>query len=139
MEAWITCTGRVRISAFCFWNNRRIAHKKSRPGKTKEERKTMIRWINQFSWCRGIHRNDPRVHDDDCNTFIVMTSILCNMILFQKLNCNIHVSVCPSFLPLLSESHHLSVTPPEGVNEIWLNFHGIFITFCIYSNCAPPI
>ena len=36
----------------------------------------MTRWINQFSWRRWIHHNDPRVHDDEHKTSVVITSIL---------------------------------------------------------------
>ena len=32
----------------------------------------MTRGINQFPWCICIHRNDPRVLDDDHKTSVVM-------------------------------------------------------------------
>ena len=59
-------------------------------GMTKEERKTMTRWTNQFSWYSSIHRHDPWVHDDNHKTSAVMTSILYqNNVKFIKKNWQI--------------------------------------------------
>ena len=45
-------------------------------GQKKEERKTLTRWTDRFPGCKRIHCNNPRIHDDDHKTSVVITSIL---------------------------------------------------------------